>query len=423
MNYRFGDAPRDKEVMKFVLYANAYREDAKYRPYEEGDEKKFFASGISYGGIYIDSVTSDGKTLDNELIGEDKNVLSINTKEAGDVLEIKFSVLVPEANGRLGINGGRINLGDLLPAACVYENGGYAESVYSAFGDPYYSEACDYSVSITLPSEYVAASSGFPELTEAGDTSTTYSYSLKGGRDFAFVLGKEFSVCEKEISGIKISYYADVQDEEGLELAADCIRFFSETFGDYPYSSFSVAETGLNAAGMEYSGMCFIANDLSAEEKRAAIIHEVAHEWWHGGVGNDQVRAAFIDEGLAEYSAYLYIASRYGEDAADVMTENAKSAYKSFFSLKDLLAGNADTSMTRSLYDFSGKYEYVNVAYNKSLIMFKEYENTFGRDKCVKRLKKMYGENLYKNVTPDSLIDHLGAEDFFRSYFDGKVLI
>ena len=43
-------------------------------------------------------------------------------------------------------------------------------------------------------------------------------------------------------------------------------------------------------------------------------VHEVAHQWWYGLVGNDEVHDSWLDEGLTEYSTILYYGQRYGRE-------------------------------------------------------------------------------------------------------------
>ena len=45
------------------------------------------------------------------------------------------------------------------------------------------------------------------------------------------------------------------------------------------------------------------------------IVHETAHQWWYGLVGNDQIDEAWLDESLATYSEVIYTSEIYGKDA------------------------------------------------------------------------------------------------------------
>jgi hypothetical protein len=44
--------------------------------------------------------------------------------------------------------------------------------------------------------------------------------------------------------------------------------------------------------------------------------HEVAHQWWFGVVGNDQIDEPWLDEALTQYSTMLYYEKAYGPERA-----------------------------------------------------------------------------------------------------------
>ena len=48
------------------------------------------------------------------------------------------------------------------------------------------------------------------------------------------------------------------------------------------------------------------------------LAHEIAHQWWFGLVGNDQLREPWLDEGLANWSAWSYLRKGWQERAARI---------------------------------------------------------------------------------------------------------
>jgi len=102
-----------------------------------------------------------------------------------------------------------------------------------------------------------------------------------------------------------------------VEAAQRALNLFSELYGPYPYNEFVLAENGFLTA-MEYSGIvslsgyAFDAYDDSPESLLISITaHEVAHQWWYGGVGNDQVHEPWLDESLAMISELLFYERYY----------------------------------------------------------------------------------------------------------------
>ena len=412
----------------FNLHANAYKQGAKHRPVTTTSEAKAYPNGLSYGEIAINSVKANEQNLSYEIFGEDGQFLKINTGEIKHgksiLVDVDFTTILPDSTLRLGKTSHGVNLADFFPTACKIEDGKFLQINYSPLGDPYFADLHDYSVDLTVPSEYTVASSGFPTLTEVDGVYTTYSYELIAGRDFAFALSKGYEVYSKIHDGVTYTYYGLRDDgEEMLNQMIDCASYFSSSFGAYPYKSLSLAECELSFGGMEYSGLCFINEATVKEDKIRIIAHEIAHEWWHSAVGNNQNTCAYIDEGLAEYSTYLYLLKNHGEDKAKQMINTAKLAYKSFFSIEETLLGAVDTTMERELSSFKNEYEYSCLAYNKSLIMFYEYGKAIGEDSAIKALAKLYKENLNGDLNLERLTKVLGHTEHFTSFIEGKVLM
>lgn len=411
----------------FNLHANAYAENAEIKPTTSTNLAKAYENGISYGGIEILSVEIARKKSEFKVFGLDNAFLKVSVPavypEEYVEIDVAFKTTVPKSKLRLGENSHAINVADFFPTVCYFTNGEFLHIPYSPIGDPYYSQTHDFFVNFSVPSEYVVASCGQPTQTIVDELFTTYSYQLNRARNFALVISKNFKVFSKNSNGITVNYYSFLDDgEEYLNTVLSALDYFNRTFGDYPYQTLSVAETGFVYGGMEFSSLCFINTDLNRQDKLNSIIHEVAHQWWYGGVSNNQYNTAFIDEGLCEFSTYLYFKNT-SKDLANEMILNAKQAYKSFFDLQSVLSGNANTCMERPLSDFKSDYEYVNLVYNKSLLTFYEYENLVGEDKTLKSLKTLYKNNIGKEITREDLIKAFGYGDHFNSYIDGKVIL
>ncbi|MBQ7374057.1 MAG: M1 family metallopeptidase [Clostridia bacterium] len=411
----------------FNLHANAYCENSTTKPVTDNNLARAYPNGLSYGGIEILKVEILNQNAEFDIFGDSNCFLRVKTPTVyqGETVEIDiaFKTSIPNSKLRLGENAYAVNLADFFPTACYVKDGGFLQIPYSPFGDPYLSEISDYSVNLTVPSEFTVASCGKPTQTLVEELTTTYSYELKSARDFAFVLSKDFKVFSQNHDDVTVNYYSFSDDGESyLKTAISALEFFSKNFGDYPYQTLSLAETGFLFGGMEFSSLCYISTELEKEEKQNAIAHEIAHQWWHGGVSNDQYNSAYIDEGLAEFSAFLFFENSSLE-LANEMISNAKHAYKSFFDLQSVLSGNVDTTMERPLSTFKSEYEYANLSYNKSLLMFYEYYSKFGKNKTLSALKKLYSDNYGREITRAEIIKAFGRADHFNSFVDGKVII
>jgi aminopeptidase N len=233
------------------------------------------------------------------------------------------------------------------------------------------------------------------------------------------------------VNGVTVNYYyqLDTEPEQSLKSAIDAINTFTNLFGAYPYKTFSIAETSFYQGGMEYPAMVMISDNLKERSViNEVIIHETAHQWWYAVVGNDEIEHAFLDEGLTEYSVVLFYEKNpsYGFTRAE-MVGIAHKSYQTYCSIYDRIFGGKDTSMDRSLKDFTSEYEYVNIAYVKGALMFDYLRVSVGEEEFFKGLKKYYKDYSFKNATPDDLIfvyeNSCQTSGFFSSWINGEVII
>jgi len=432
----FNNTETEITELKFNLYPNAFREDAKLKPVPVQSMAQAYPNGVSYGGIEITNCAQDGEIIGFEISGVDSNILVLCLKNGvfpseRTILEINFTSTLPNCKLRYGYFNGVVNLGNWYPVLCVHESAGFYECTYSSVGDPFYSEVSDYNVNITVPGEYTVASGGECLKTVVDGNITTYSFTFENVRDVAFCLSKDFEVFAGNTGDIDIYFYYTECDfvgdvGEAIERAIDV---YSNLFGEYSYDVITVVETPFLQGGMEYPQLVYVSDALGKEDFITATVHEVAHQWWYATVGNNQCEYAFLDEGLAEYSTLLFYENypEYGVERDEIV--NAKTTeYHAFYGVFDQLTGKVNTKMQRNLSGFSGEYEYVEISYVKSILMFDGFRESVGDKKFFKGLKRYYEDLKFKLATPDHLISSFeksgcDAQGYFYSWIDGKVII
>ena len=418
--------------LKFNLYPNAFREGALNTPFSEQYVNRAYYDGLNYGNIEILSVTADKKSVEYCVSGKDNNVLSVKLlkevyPEEYLEIEVDFKTTLPKVVARMGINKDAINLANFYPILCGIEDGKFYECVYYSCGDPFFSDVADYEVSLTCDENFKVASSG--KLVKVDGKSRTYK--IENARNFAFVLSNKFSVASTKHNDVEIFYYYydDAEKDKSLKIARESLEYFEKTFGEYPHKTYSVCQTEFLQGGMEYSGLVVISDELEPNAYREVIVHETAHQWWMGLVGNNEIKYGFLDEGLAEYSVIsFYERHKEYNMTRENMVLSSEKTYKAFCSVYDKLFGKVNTRMCRALDEFSSEYEYVNIAYIKPVIMYDTLRKSIGDERFFSSLKKYVQEMQYKNATPDDLIgafERAGSktEGFLRSFFDGKVVI
>jgi aminopeptidase N len=122
-------------------------------------------------------------------------------------------------------------------------------------------------------------------------------------RDFNFAASPIYTVTRARWKGIDIQFYTTTHPVDLLRkwtLAA--LKRFSAELGKYPYKQLSVAEMPAGT-GMESPQMTWISSTRSLSDVRYLAVHEVAHQWFYGVVGDNQQLQPFMDEGVSDFLA------------------------------------------------------------------------------------------------------------------------
>lgn len=427
------DTAEALSVLKFQLYPNAYRKDALYKPVSTAYATSAYYAGESYGEMTISSVHGSKNW---EVMGEDENILYVYLERdlyPGDkvVLDIGFLTKLANVEHRTGLTDKTVNLGNFYPILCPFENGGFVENVYYSDGDPFLSECAEYKVSLTVPKEYEVAATG--DLTgertlESKKVHTMYATNV---RDFACVLYKNARILSEKVGDTTLSYYyyADETPKDTLSVAAESFAYYEERFGNYPYSTYTLAETALCFGGQEYPRLSMLSAHLKKEEKARAVAHEVAHQWWYGVVGSDQVQNAWQDEGLAEYAALCFFEKyeKYGYTREGLVTA-ALREYRSYYDVYGSVLGRTDTRMTRHLREYLSEYEYKCLSVDKAVVMLDTLRKSIGDKKFFHALEKYYGACAYKVASVGDLVgcfERAGVDvaGFFESFLSGQAVL
>lgn len=252
-------------------------------------------------------------------------------------LQIEFSTQLPAGNGTLAYDRDVVALGNWYPQLAPFQKGGWYLPPFTTVGDPYVTETADYQVELTFPEGWNAASSaGEGILLSKQDGWQTMHFAANGIRDFAFSLSPSYGMFQLRAGDTLVnSYYLSRNLSGGTQAAnyaAAALLVFEQLFGPYPLSSLSVAESTNWTGGMEYPGVVFIGQPLYLNPSMLEqyVVHEVAHQWWYGVVGNDQYAEPWLDEALAQYSVVLYYEKEYGPEFGQKVLAGMASRYREF---------------------------------------------------------------------------------------------
>ncbi len=424
--------------LNFNLYGRAFREDALVRPWTSLNEGKCFPSGVNYGDMIIKTAKVNGKDVSFGYVGEDDNALEIKLEKELDpkesvTVELEFDLKLAQCTHRLGYYANNINLGNWFPILAMYEKGEFIIEPYYSTGDPFYSDIANYSVKLVCPNEYKVFSTGVESEKNSGSHKITDMKAL-AVRDFAIFLTKDANIKTKKYEDTSIRYVGYSNDDNvdyALGVAKKAVKYFSETFGEYPYETLDIVKAPFVHGGMEYPSAVIISETITDNFDLAkVIVHEIAHQWWYALVGNNEIDEAWLDESLAEYSTILFFENHKEFDVTyEELVSEAFASYTLFADIVSSLNKKINTSMLLKVNEYVSEYEYSYMIYVRGVLMFDSIRQVVGDKKLIKGFKKYYNNYKFKIATSDDLIMSIkkatgkNIEGVMDSWLNGKTII
>ncbi len=278
-------------------------------------------------------------------------------------ITLAYEINIPDVSptdghpeGNLGAGERVIQMGDWHPTLVPYLPGlGWQRWSYHAIGDPVIYPIADYDVRLYADPSIVIAAPGV--ATRQG---LLRRYELQQARSFALLASPDYRLLEADAGGIPLRAYVlpgyAGAGQHAVDVASRAILQFSDLFGPYPTDGLVIAQNAYSGS-MEYSGLISLSRqafEVYRGSPQALLtrltVHEVAHQWWYGAVGSDQVHEPWLDEALARYSELLYY-ERYAPDLVDWWWAAHFAA--------------VDGAIDGSIYDFDTSYDYIRQVYGQ----------------------------------------------------------
>jgi hypothetical protein len=347
------------KIIWFHLWPNAYKNnETEFAKAEllSGSTKFQYASEKSRG--YIDSLDFkvDGQSVKMEYHPDHQDICKITLNKPlnpGEAITITtpFRVKIPSsAFSRLGHYQQQYQLCQWYPKPAVFDRKGWHPMPYLNQGE-FYSEFGNFEVSITLPENYVVASSGElvsnPEeqarieanieqteswmkagMVVSKDTLRSASkmktvvYKLDNVHDFAWFTDKEYKIkrgsvtLERSGRTIDTEIYFTPKNAKawanGVSYVNDAVKYYSRWVGDYPYKVCKALDGALSAGGgMEYPTITIISPTSDTTQLDEVIAHEVGHNWFYGILASNERDHPWMDEGTNSYYENRYMREKY----------------------------------------------------------------------------------------------------------------
>jgi hypothetical protein len=232
----------------------------------------------------------------------------------GQSTKVSFdlTIRVPDINWRFGRIGSMALVGNAIPVLAIHDALGWHLEPYTSNGESFYSQVSDFTVTFTTPRSLALPATGVITGSWRHIGTVTTTFEADGVRDFAWASGPLSEEEGAAPTGVLVKVWwpstiTKAQADSMLTLAESAMASHAAAYGAYPYAEVDVV-LGIftRFGGMEYPQ--FIMTDVSS----GALVHELAHQWWFGLVGDDEYAEPWLDEAFASYSTDLYFGNSGG---------------------------------------------------------------------------------------------------------------
>ncbi|SFB12053.1 MULTISPECIES: M1 family aminopeptidase [unclassified Bacillus (in: firmicutes)] len=348
----------------------------------------------------------------------EKDILKLELKdvfrnEATTTVEVSYTFSLPDKGLQYSKEGDDFYLAQWYPMLPTFNENGWNIQPPLSGHITHFTTHSNFEVNYDIPPEYVLLSSADSDPIEG---STNGKITMTNVKEMYVALMKKPFLKEKQINDTTIRVFADETSQALMDLtmetASDAFSFFEEKIGDYPYKQLDIVIDG--GVSMENPGVITVSRHeinhirFKKEYFKHTIVNEIAHQWFYGVVNNEPYSENWLDEGIAEFSTYLYN-----------LTVAKKSQYESFSlaakDINDLSAYSKErthpSNLTVPSYTDGGYDWYFKIQPLQHLLDISQKVEG-DEDTALKFLSDYYKTYSFQQVTTKEFVK------FTKDYFD-----
>lgn len=429
-------SPHVLETLYMHIYANAFRDENTVFAQEAqamGIHELAALDDSLRGGVTIASVTEREDSLTFHVRETILEVALSRKLDPGDsvTLSITYELLIPWKFSRLGYVDRHYEMAHWYPTLCVFDQNGWHRDPYHMIGE-FYGEYGSYDVTIDVPGDYVVAATG--ERVDATDIAfidtlaKTGQKMLMGERrrvrfqtenvhDFAWVCDPDFLVQQQNVEDLCIQIFYLKKNTDAWRnasvYAVDAVTRYNRWYMSYPYANLSIVN-GYGYDGVEYPQLVILAVGEAGLIRytrlfELVIAHEIAHQWFYGILGSNEVDEAWLDEGFASYAEVRYLEDKYGSAHSLVTVPFVPPISRTY--LHQLVyyitqTNRIEKAVITPAYAFLDiPFSYMNSAYSKPALFLKYLEGFFGKEQFDRIMKRYFREHAFTHPTTQDFLN------------------
>jgi len=346
-------------------------------------------------------------------------------------LTVQFNFVNPQVAGKPSwINvewGGSLASADGSPVeglklAYVSSEGSYL--LYSARWFPvnaYGINRFSATMRISVPVDTTVIASGKPSAPVRSSAGVTYAFEYDQKSFPGTVIAGKYAVLPSTAEGASIALYLKPGHENFAgpygDTAAKILSVFSNSFGPLPSGQLALVELDDGTVGgYAAPGLVALASrGFSNPVNYGLLAHEISHQWWRCLVSPASPDDAFLDEGLATYSAALYV----NETAGQAMFEDTMQKIE-----VSALTHESEASISQASHLHEYTPEYDSIVFKKGAMVFHMLRWVIGDNAFLKTLRDMVQQYAGKSISTaefEKLAEKASGQDlrfFFAQWVD-----
>lgn len=389
--------------MLFCVYANVLRRQSAV-PVEAEQMNDAFPAGYAPGGVDFIQISLNGEPAEWGMQGEKELFLRVGCDlEPGESarFEFEYYLLLPAYSGAMGVGDLTWRLTNFYPVAAVYDP--YLEDFplndYTVVNEPLFSEAADYTASISLPETYALAAPGDVTAVPDGEGMVDYEIRAEGVRQLALIFSRKMTGrVGMTDGGTQVRALANTASDAQamLDSTLPVMNWLEQTFGEYPWPCLTVIETEYVYDGLAYPGVIQVSDSLTGLTRRdaldQALVSLCADQYFGCIVGSNPGGAPWLSDAVSSFVSLLYYEAKNGYD--DYLVRLNKQVLAA---LQTTIPGGltVDSEAER----FNSRMEYEIVVIDRGTAVLHEMRQAMGADVFMEALAEYAGRMRSKNAT------------------------
>ena len=238
-------------------------------------------------------------------------------------LDVAWTARVPRTFARTGVLDRDYVVAHWFPKIGVLDDRGWRASQFHASTE-FFADFGTYDVGLTVPTGWIVGATGIERARDVHDNgTTTHRYRAEDVHDFAWATSPEFIVHERRVD-VAADRAIDVrllirpehapQATRHLEAARDVLVALDRRLGPFPWPQLTIVDPativnpraqGESTGGMEYPMFIMAgthwSNPWVDDALEDVLAHEITHQYFQSAVATDEVRDAWLDEGVTTW--------------------------------------------------------------------------------------------------------------------------